>query len=95
MEQYWQEGSRGWAFCKRTKGKELRKGVWDIGTHGPPSEHRSSSEGTHHCKQLRFTQEGHHYTCVELSKSAIDSHTAFVQTKGFFWWDPYITPCRS
>ena len=24
MEQYWQEGSRGWAFCKRTKGKELR-----------------------------------------------------------------------
>ena len=49
-----------------------------------PSERRSSSEGTHHCKQLRFIQEGHHYTCVELSKSAIDSNTAFVQTKGFF-----------
>ena len=30
MEQYWQEGSGGWAFCKRTKGKELRKRVWDI-----------------------------------------------------------------
>ena len=49
-----------------------------------PSERRSSSEGTHHCKQLRFIQEGHHYTYVELSKSAIDSHTAFVQTKGLF-----------
>ena len=49
-----------------------------------PSECRSSSEGTHHCKQLRFIQEGHHYTCVELSKSAIDSNTAFVQTKSFF-----------
>ena len=49
-----------------------------------PSECRSSSEGTHHCKPLRFIQEGHHYTCVELSKSAINSNTAFVQTKNFF-----------
>ena len=49
-----------------------------------PSERRSSSEGTHHCKQLRFIQEGHHFTCVELSKNAIDSNTAFVQTKGIF-----------
>ena len=96
MEQYWQEGSRGWAFCKRTKGKELRKGFGISARMGhTPSKHQSSSEGTHHCKQLRFIQEGHHYTYVELSKSAIDSHTAFVQTKWFFWWDPYITPCRS